>query len=253
MRFPVKILVAVSFLLMSACSQVPQQGSSLLHYETKLQASEHWKAISYSVAREVQTQLDFISTHDTASRQDAQLEMGGEFGYIEPPGNENNLTKLQLASPLDNMTLPIGNLGPVRISEADQSVFGKSLRTFLKTDFFKNNIAVSSSEKSPYSLDWEIIINKHKAERYNCNPGLVVGLLGLAKEAILGGNDLQFFKPHNEVVVTFILKDTNYILSRSSAVYYINDKDVSHYKTIHVAAIADSETISNNFIVVGKN
>lgn len=202
-----------SFVFLVSCAQVPKEASHVISYQTKLQASQHWEEIAKNITQEVKLELKNQSKSNGTAEEDKNKKKA--------------------------------SVGPVAISDYDKSQFGLTIRTFLKTEFSKNGLDVTSKENSPYKLDWEVQINRHSAKRCNSNVGVLeFVLLDIPQFIILGGNDWDTYKQHYEIIVTFVLKKNETNLLRKSSIYYINDEDIGHY--IH------EETEQSKFTMVNE-
>ena len=68
----------------------------------------------------------------------------------------------------------------------------------------------------------------------------------------LGGNDLNIYKQHYEIIVTFVLKENETNLLRKSCIYYINDKDIKHYNDKTIGHYIHEETKPSKFTMVNE-
>lgn len=214
-------IILFSFVFFVSCAQVPKEASHVVSYQTKLQASQHWEEIAKNITQEVKLALKMQSESSGTAEEDKNKKEA--------------------------------SIAPVAISDYDKSQFGSTIRTFLKTEFFNNGLVVTSKENSPYNLDWEVQINSHLAQRRNSNVGaLEFVLLDIPQFIILGGNDLDTYKQHYEIIVTFVLKENETNLLRKSSIYYINDKDIGHYNNKAVGHYIHDETEPSKFTMVNE-
>lgn len=120
---------------------------------------------------------------------------------------------------------------PLYISGQDKSPFGRAMKTLLTTEFFNNGVKITTMETSPLFLEWEVQTVFHAASRKN-DPGLVQFiLLEVPQALIFGESDTLKSKSHYEVIVTFNLISNDALYARRSAIFYVNDGDILHYKS----------------------
>ena len=120
---------------------------------------------------------------------------------------------------------------PLYISGQDRSPFGRAMKTLLTTEFFNSGVKLTEMETSPLILEWEVQPVFHAADRRN-SPGLVQFiLLEVPQVLIFGESDTLKAKPHYEVIVTFSLISNDALYARRSAIFYVNDSDVVHYRS----------------------
>lgn len=173
------IFIALAFL--TSCAQVPKEGSYLLSYQKKMQASDHWKTLTRKVAEDVKSKV----------------------------GDEK---------------------AQVFMSDADQSSFGKAMRTFLVTELNHRDLVLTAVETSPYKLVLEVQPVFHAADRRNNSGLLWLMLVDFPQYIFLGETDSDFrTKPHSEVIVTYELLKNERSLLRNNAIFYVNDADRGHY------------------------
>jgi hypothetical protein len=119
---------------------------------------------------------------------------------------------------------------PLFIYDGDNSPFGRAMRTFLTTDFFNQGVQLGVTDGS-FKLMWEIQSVYHYANRIN-KPGLLEILLLDLPQVILVGELDGGYEPHTEVIITFNLIKNNLMNGRKTAIFYINDADIYHYRNI---------------------
>lgn len=239
MRLLIIILSIVGFLV--SCAQVPKQGSAPLSYQKKLQASERWNQMAEQVSHRVKKALinqfafpDEKDKKECISTGEMELVAGRPLEPVSTQAGDESFT----GRPPVVTFVP---LGPIFIQNYDLSPFGSAFRTLLTTKLLNKGISVSLNEQCPYKLDWEIGLVTHKAERVN-KGGLLTFLLEIPQLVFFGENDFREYKPHSEVLITFMLKHNKVNLVRNSRIYYINDEDIGHYRRI--PAYAESTTFT---------
>jgi hypothetical protein len=106
------------------------------------------------------------------------------------------------------------NIGPLYISDVDQSSFGRAMYTVLTTEFVKHNVAITKDANTRFGLDWVVQPVVHKAERNDSPSLLYIIFVGVPQAIFLGEADFGFrSKPHTEIIVTFRLKDNDVIVT----------------------------------------
>jgi hypothetical protein len=200
-----KIAVLLALVFIASCAQVPKEKSYPISYQEKMQASEHWRVL----AEEMSSQVKLAISQQPPSSS-------SNFGHISPDGKQ---------------TIQIIN-GAVFISDADQSPFGKAMRTFLATELPKQGMVVIADPRSRYELVWEVQRVFHQADRGN-DTSLLFMIADVLQAIFVGGMDQDLRKPHSEIIISYELIKNEQILQRSilrgTQVYYVNDADRDHY------------------------
>lgn len=235
MKFPVKVMSTIVF-LMSACSQVPKEASHSLTYQKKLQSTDHWEKVSANVSNKV---INRLKNELEVDRMTGKLGMTNGSGHVMPEPYHGG---------------EVNSFGPICIAQNDKSEFGNSIQTFLKEDFFDKGINISCSQGTPYTLEWEVSINKFNSNRANYNPGLLQIIVETPVYLLFGGDDFDINKPHAEVVVTFLLKNnfSESTLVRDSSAFYINDEDSKQYWITKSEYSENGTTGSKKFFATNK-
>lgn len=251
MRLLIIILSIVGLLV--SCAQVPKQGSAPLSYQKKLQASAHWNQMAEQISHQVKKALiNQFASPDEKDRKEEKSISTGEMELVAGKPLEQTSTQGCEESFMDRPpVVTFVPLGPVFIQNYDLSPFGSAFRTLLTTKLLNKGISVSPNEQCPYKLDWEIGLVTHEAERVN-KGGLLTFLLEIPQFVFFGENDWHEYKPHSEVLITFMLKHNKVnVLVRDSRIYYINDEDVGHYR---IAAYAERQKAAEptTFTVVSE-
>jgi hypothetical protein len=185
-----KAFLPFAVFLMASCASVPMQETYTLSVEKRMQASEHWKVLGKEIAKEVEESIE------KQSQGKKQKD----------------------------------NKGPVYISDADQSSFGRAMYTVLTTEFVKHNVAITKDANTRFRLDWVVQSVVHKAERKDSPSLLYIIFVGIPQAIFLGEADFGFRnKPHSEIITTFRLKTNEVDSYRQTHIYSINDADIDQY------------------------
>ena len=252
MRLLIIILSIVGLLV--SCAQVPKRGSAPLSYQKKLQSTAHWNQMAEQVSHQIKIAL--INQFASPDEKDKKVEERISTGEMElvagkplEPTSTQGRDESFMGSPPVVTFVP---LGPVFIQNYDLSPFGSAFRTLLTTELLNKGISVSPNEQCPYKLDWKIGLVTHEAERVN-KGGLLAFLLEIPQFIFFGENDWQEYKPHSEVLITFMLKHNKVnVLFRNSRIYYINDEDIEHYWRIPAYAERQKAAEPTTFTVVSE-
>lgn len=178
------------------------QESYALSVEKRLQASEHWKVLAKQIADEVEKVIK------------NRPEVGEAGCSPRNPKGENEYR----------------SLGPVYISNLDESSFGRAMHTIFTTEFIKHRVAITRDANSLFRLDWMVQPVVHKAERENIPSLLYIIFIGVPQALFLGEADFGFqSKPHTELIITFRLQENGIDIFRQTHIYSINDADIDHY------------------------
>jgi hypothetical protein len=117
----------------------------------------------------------------------------------------------------------------ILISDADQSTFGKAMRTFLATELQNQGMAPVMNPPSTYLLRWKVQEVYHQADR-SSNSGLPVALADGLQAAFVGGADVKDKKPHSEIIISYeLIKDQN--IRHFAQVFYVDDVDIYNYRS----------------------
>ena len=121
--------------------------------------------------------------------------------------------------------------GPIFMSDADCTPFGKAMRTFLATELKHRGLYLTTDKNSPYTLVGDVQLVFHMADRRNTYGGLPFFLLlDVPQTILLGETDFNWrTKPHSEVIVTYELLKNERSLLRDSEIFYVNYADCNHY------------------------
>jgi hypothetical protein len=227
-------IFAAVFLFVAACSQAPHRASYPLSYQQKMQASEHWNSLARGVAEEVKWVI----------RHPPECPIGStasNFGHASPDIQKAT----QGSTEAENMLSQVKRKG-IFISDADQSPFGKAMRTMLITEIMnerytdtgaikndRSGFDITLDENSPFKLTWEVQPVYHQANRKNDTGLLAFYALDIPQAIIFGETDWPFHRePHSEVIITFKFLKNECNLIRNTKVFYVNEADRNHYWNI---------------------
>ena len=117
---------------------------------------------------------------------------------------------------------------PVYLPPEDDSLFGTTLRSLLKTELTQRGIAVAEFESQGLTLAWNVQLVRHGGWRYKPHlpfPGFLLEPLAFLVSPGVATGPL----PHHEVIITTEILRQDYLLSRHDDIFYINDGDWWHY------------------------
>ncbi|TLD41871.1 MAG: hypothetical protein JETT_1888 [Candidatus Jettenia ecosi] len=117
----------------------------------------------------------------------------------------------------------------VFMSDADQSPFGKAMRTLLATELHHQGLVLTAVETNPYKLVLEVQPVFHAADRRNNSSLLWLMLVDFPQYILLGETDFSRTKPHSEIIITYELLKNERRLLRNNTIFYVNDTDRNHY------------------------
>ncbi len=234
-----KITALVVLVFVSACAQVPKEASYPMTHQEKMQASEHWRFLAKDITNKIKTAVcpDFVAT--------------------APPSGPNLSPELTQKSSAQGFPAACQVEGAFFISDAEQSPFGKAMRTFLVTELSTQGFTISSTPKSPYKLDWEVQRVFHQAERISGCSGIFVCLMEGLQFLLAGGMDDKYgSKPHSEIIITYELIKNDFNrkneILRGTQIYYINDADRNHYWDISRNEVSETELRPINYFVTNR-
>ncbi len=234
-----KIAVLLALLFIASCAQVPKEASYPMTHQEKMQAGEHWRFLATDISKKVKLAVcpDFIET-PTA-------------------GGPNLSPELSYKSPIQTFQSTCQVKGAFFISDADQSPFGKAMRTFLTTELTSQGFTISSNPKCLYKLDWEVQRVFHQAERVSGYSGIFVGLGEALQFLFAGGIDNKYWtKPHSEIIITYELmkKEQNIKtdILRGTQIYYVNDTDRDHYWDISRTEVSETSLLPINYYITNR-
>jgi len=198
--------------LLTACAQVPKPSTYPFSFQQQMQAAHHWEVLATQVVERV-----------VAERTAGNI-FASELVYVQ---------------------------------NRDRSPFGQAFYTLLRTDLNKQGITVSPVPGPPVTIDWTVQTVVHQADRikppFPFESTLVGGLAyGVAqtwdKLSLEAAGAVTAFGllplldlwrgtytgplPHSEVIITTKIEKEAAFERRHSDIFYINDLDWRHYRSI---------------------
>jgi hypothetical protein len=234
-----RITVLLAMVFIASCAQVPKEASYPMTHQEKMQASEHWRFLAKDISSKMKSTICPDVIENTAA------------------GAPNLSPELTYKSPIQRFQSSCQVKDAFFISDADQSPFGKAMRTFLTTELASQGFTIGSNSKCPYELSWDVQRVFYQAERVSGYSGIFVGLGEVVQFLVAGGMDNKYWtKPHSEIIITYELikkeQKTKSDILRGTHIYYVNDADRDHYWDISRNEVSETSLRPINYFVTNR-
>lgn len=234
-----RLTVLMAIVFMASCAQVPKEASYPMTHQETMQASEHWRFL----AKDISNQVKFA--------------ICPEVSEATTGGGPNISPELTHKSPVQRFQATCQVKDAFFISDADQSPFGKAMRTLLTTELRGQGFTIGSNPKCPYELSWDVQRVFHQAERVSGYSGIFVGLGEILQFLFAGGIDNKYWtKPHSEIIISYeLIKKDQKMKSdilRGTQIYYVNDADRDHYWDISRNEAVEGSLLPINYFVTNR-
>ena len=190
-----------------------------------MQAAHHWEVLADQVAKEVKYELarldgmqDIEGIEESEATQDQETDKTPETGKSQEVTEER--------PPIQNRPYLER---PVYVQQGDHSPFGESFEILLKSALMKQGIMVSFNPHASLRIDWGVKKIFHNTDRIKRTPGIIGAVFMVPVWVAAGDGFVTGPLQHSEVIISTCFSEDGLILTRNSAIFYVNDMDFCHY------------------------
>lgn len=219
-------VISLILALVAGCARIPEPTGYQYSTQPKMQAAHHWVVLASDVANRINNQL---VTNDYAQ---TSLFVKATCGDEDSP-----------------------------CAPQETSAFNEAFRDLLITELVRFGVPVRQQpDEGTITVHYKVQMVYHNARRVRTiQPGLLTGLAAgimvlrnapVELQAIAAGGVLDYLNmaavhhSAHEIIITTSMIARNQYLFRTSDLYYINDKDFSHYQDSGMAQATEIQLTS---------